>query len=504
MFYDKAKCKLSVALVAITTLSIGCSQPVQFSRIEGSTVFGRPIETLVAQANIPYNKTTEVFQQDQYDQNTTSIQFRVTQGQNNINGIKKEDLLLTEGGININNFQLQTSTESIGRKADIIFVIDDTGSMQPYIDALKLRAANFVQTLASSNIKANLCLVTFGDDVHSLCSSFSEDDPNTVANENLNRFLDALSRIDTDGGGDIPENQLAALIAAAQNTPWHADAQRIAILMTDADFHYSPSYIGDAFNAPTYQTALNSILSSMMMTFAVAPDEPGYSRPFSGLEAFPSASGGGWYDLDDIISGRRNMGDILNSIIDQISVMYVAKFVVEDYVGLDPTLELSRRNIQIRLRDSSKPWNVRVSNISSNLPLGHPQYKKDFTLSTNLNELNAVAVLVNNLPVHDYSHNGRTLRFSTPPLPGAAIRVEYFKARLRDNLILTPITFTLKSNKKLEVVANGFLLAKEDYEITLVSDQTYLLKLNEHLFEDNDPLRISYFGALTIGVFEKD
>lgn len=504
MFYKKTECKLTVALVAMMTLLTGCAQPVQFSRVEGSTIFGRPIEKLIAQASIPYSKTAEQFQQDQYDQNTTSIQFRVTQGQNNINGLKKEDLLLTEGGININNFQLQTNTESIGRKADIIFVIDDTGSMQPYIDALKLRAASFVQTLASSNIKANLCLVTFGDEVHSLCSNFTEDDPNTATNENLNRFLDALSRIDTDGGGDIPENQLAALIAAAQNTPWHADAQRIAILMTDADFHYSPGYVGDAFNAPTYQTALNSILSTMMMTFAVAPDEPGYSRSFNGLDAFPAASGGGWYDLDDIISGHRNMGDILNSIINQISVMYVAKFVVEDYVGLDPTLELTRRNIQIRLRDSSKPWTVRVSNISSNLPMGHPQYKKDFSLAANLNELSSVVVLVNNTPVTDYSHNGRTVRFTTAPQAGAVIRVEYYKAQLRDNLVLTPITFTKKSDKTLEVVANGFLLEKTDYEITLVSDETYLLKLKESLFDDIDPLRIAHFGSLTIGIFEKE
>lgn len=503
MFYEKTKCKLFVAAMAVAALNTACGKPVAFSRTSDSILFGRPIEKLITSSSSPYSKTAEQFTQDLYDKNTTTVQFRVTQGANNIAGLKKEDLLLTESGININNFTMNSSTENVGRKADIVFVIDDTGSMQPYIDSLRMKVSSFVQTLASSNIQANLCVVTFGDDVHSICSSFVEDDPNTATNENLNKFLDTLSRISTGGGGDVPENQLGALMAAAQNTPWHADAQRIAILMTDAAFHYAPGNIGDAYSAPTYQNALNSIVSNLMMTFAVAPDLEGYSKAFSGMDAFPTASSGGWYNLDDILSGRSDMGTILNSIINQISVMYVAKFVVEDYAGLDPSAPLTKRTISVKLKDTTKPWIVRVVNTSSNLPTGRPVYKKDFVLSGSSVLSSSLTVKVNGAIVSGPTYNGSMVSLPTMPAPGSTIRVEYYKQHLRDNLTLSPITFKLSEGKAMEVVANGFLLESSDYTVSLVEGDTYLLTLKNSLFDDSDPLKIAHFGVLNIGVFEK-
>jgi len=505
MFLSKTKCMMFATVVALATTAVGCSKPMAFSRTEDSMMFGRPIEKLLGNSNTTYAKTAESFTQDQYDRNTTTVQFRVTQGQSNVSGLKKEDIVLTESNININSFQMQSNTESLGRKADIVFVIDDTGSMQKYIDSVKLKVSGFVQALASTNIQANLCLVTFGDQVSRSCTYFVEDDPNTSTNENLNSFLNALSTVKAGGGGDIPENQLEAMMVAASQTPWHSDAQRIAVLMTDAEFHYAPDNLGHAVTAPTYQAALDSIINSNMMTFAVAPDMPGYSKSFNGMSAFPTASLGDWYNLADIISGAKDLDDIFDSIINQLSVVYVAKYVVEDYAGLDASLPLTGRTIKVEAKDSGKPWKVRVVNVSSNLPAGRPQYKSSFSLQTNDYRTDTLSVTVNGRGASVASLSGKTVNLSSMPAPGATIRIEYFKSHLRDNLMVTPISFRWTSeDTEIEVVANGFVLEKDtDYTITHVEGDTYLLNLSNHLLEDSDPLRIVYFGGLNVGVFEK-
>ena len=50
-----------------------------------------------------------------------------------------------------------------GRPVDIVFVLDITESMQPYIDAVKQNVISFAQDLASNNRDYRLGLVTFED-----------------------------------------------------------------------------------------------------------------------------------------------------------------------------------------------------------------------------------------------------------------------------------------------------------------------------------------------------
>src|SRR5262249_37774884 len=50
-----------------------------------------------------------------------------------------------------------------GRPVDIVFVLDITESMQPYIDAVKQNVISFAQDLSSNNRDYRLGLVTFED-----------------------------------------------------------------------------------------------------------------------------------------------------------------------------------------------------------------------------------------------------------------------------------------------------------------------------------------------------
>src|SRR5580693_5198255 len=123
-----------------------------------------------------------------------------------------------------------------GRPVDIVFVLDVTESMQPYIDAVKQNVIQFAQDLSANNRDYRLGLVTFEDYVVSKypdcnCayrSSFTTD---------VHQFTDWVGTLHAGGGGDIPEDQLDALSYAAK-FPFRPEAEGIIIIVTDAPPHH--------------------------------------------------------------------------------------------------------------------------------------------------------------------------------------------------------------------------------------------------------------------------
>ena len=124
-----------------------------------------------------------------------------------------------------------------GRPVDIVFVMDVTESMQPYIDAVKQNIISFAQDLASNNRDYRLGLVTFEDYVISKYPDCNCPYRN-VMTSNVHQFIDWISGLHAGGGGDIPEDQLDALAYAA-SFPFRPEAEGIIILVTDAPPHHA-------------------------------------------------------------------------------------------------------------------------------------------------------------------------------------------------------------------------------------------------------------------------
>ena len=124
-----------------------------------------------------------------------------------------------------------------GRPVDIVFVLDVTESMQPYIDAVKQNVIAFAQDLAANNRDYRLGLVTFEDYVVS-----KYPDCNCAYQEkmtsNVSEFTGWVGSLHAGGGGDIPEDQLDALSYAA-SFPFRPEAQGVIILVTDAPPHHA-------------------------------------------------------------------------------------------------------------------------------------------------------------------------------------------------------------------------------------------------------------------------
>ncbi|MGD0291064.1 MAG: FHA domain-containing protein [Candidatus Binataceae bacterium] len=134
-----------------------------------------------------------------------------------------------------------------GRPVDIVFVLDVTESMQPYIDAVKQNIIQFAQDLAANNRDYRLGLVTFEDYVISQYPDCNCEYRNTMTSD-VQKFIGWVAPLHAGGGGDIPEDQLDALAYTA-SLPFRPEAQGIAILITDAPSHKAgdgPDRTGDA------------------------------------------------------------------------------------------------------------------------------------------------------------------------------------------------------------------------------------------------------------------
>ncbi len=130
-----------------------------------------------------------------------------------------------------------------GRPVDIVFVLDVTESMQPYIDAVKQNIINFAHDLAANNRDYRLGLVTFEDYVVSKYPDCNCEYRNAMTSD-VQKFITWVGGLHAGGGGDIPEDQLDALAYAA-SFPFRPEAQGIIIIVTDAPPHHDGD--GSAF-----------------------------------------------------------------------------------------------------------------------------------------------------------------------------------------------------------------------------------------------------------------
>lgn len=121
------------------------------------------------------------------------------------------------------------------RKADILFVVDCTGSMQGEIDAIRDTILDFVSEIERDGIRVRVGLLAFGDRLNGEESFVFRFEGETFTKDAA-IFRREVSRLRAGGGGDIPESSLDALLLALRQ-PFAPDASRVIVLVTDAPPH---------------------------------------------------------------------------------------------------------------------------------------------------------------------------------------------------------------------------------------------------------------------------
>lgn len=123
------------------------------------------------------------------------------------------------------------------KKVEIVFVIDSTGSMAGSIADVKNNVAEFAQYLSDQDIALRLGLIDYRDiEVDGSDSTIvhSADHSNWM---NVTQFINALTEVKANGGGDRPETPIDALGHLTEGTvSWSSDAYKFGVLITDASY----------------------------------------------------------------------------------------------------------------------------------------------------------------------------------------------------------------------------------------------------------------------------
>jgi len=116
------------------------------------------------------------------------------------------------------------------KQADIVVLMDTTGSMSHCIEVLKQRCIDFSKRLTEQSLEHRFALIGFGD---------TQEEPwidKHDFTDNVEEFQRGVSSIKRFDGGDVPESSLDA-IESALSLPFRKNAIRRIILVTDAPFH---------------------------------------------------------------------------------------------------------------------------------------------------------------------------------------------------------------------------------------------------------------------------
>lgn len=207
---------------------------------------------------------------------------------------------------------------------DIIFLVDNTGSMGKYVSAVNNNIIPFANSLDEKNVKYRLGLLSFGDvndpytDVGKV-KSYGFSDVETFRS-NVNSVLNEIS----DGGGaDDPESGLEALVQGDQSalsmiTSSTAEYKRF-VVVTDASFHNQgdsgEGVTGDLSTFLNTSDVLNALKEAGVVLDVIGETrEVSYGDPCQDeWEPLAEATGGKFYD----INGNYSM--LFEQIVEEIS-----------------------------------------------------------------------------------------------------------------------------------------------------------------------------------------
>lgn len=112
------------------------------------------------------------------------------------------------------------------QKVDVIFVLDETESMRDNIRGIRAYVDFLFEAFNRDGRDATFGLVTFTDTARKIGQT-----------EDLGTFKNWLFHIGVEGGGDIAEAGLDALMAAVNEMKFRNGAERFIVLASDAAFH---------------------------------------------------------------------------------------------------------------------------------------------------------------------------------------------------------------------------------------------------------------------------
>ena len=252
----------------------------------------------------------------------------------------RRDFSISEQGQLITNFGFNQPSQSGSRLADIVFIVDNSGSMGGEQGDVERNIRTFVDALIANNVDFALGLTRYGQSGRRGRPIIEN---NGVLVQDANQFKnDILSRNRTSGGREPGYN---AIVQSASQFAFRPGSKKIFVIATDESPDQGYSSQGDALSALTNNdiTLYASTRSFLNGRFRSLTD----------------ATGG------QIFGIRQDFSSVANSITSQVSSTYILSYLsptpfLGGVVGnsREVTVSVSGQDCAVTARDNYVPGNV--------------------------------------------------------------------------------------------------------------------------------------------------
>lgn len=131
------------------------------------------------------------------------------------------------------------------KPADLVFIIDSTGSMYYDIQSVKNNVEEFSKYLESRGVDIRMAVIEYRDiTCDGLDSTILHTVDYTPWHKNTDELKITLGNIEVDGGGDIPETLIDAMgyLLNEDEIMFRSDACKFAVVLTDATYKEKNRY----------------------------------------------------------------------------------------------------------------------------------------------------------------------------------------------------------------------------------------------------------------------
>ena len=217
--------------------------------------------------------------------------------------------------------RMEVGRDSERARADLVFVIDTTGSMNDKIDGLIESCQSFVDRLATRHIDWAAAVVGFGD--LTVEGDRIVATPFSSSADRVKALLRGLPRY--SGGGNEGESSLEAVRAALNQPGYRADAMKVLVLITDEP----------ALQKQLRPSAVTGMLREAgAITFVLSPD-------IKYFRSMASDTGGHWWKVEsggDFSKILAAFDKIASQVAATVAAVHrLTGGDVKEYLGLPPS-----------------------------------------------------------------------------------------------------------------------------------------------------------------------
>lgn len=281
------------------------------------TQSGWYIDNIVIQTTTPAFLTSSINNLNAQNFPFVYMNIAVDTNGTGISSLDNTNFIVTENGTNQTDFfEVTPPSQGNGsRLADIVFLVDNSGSFDDYQNAVYNNMVNFIDQLKVSGIDYSLGLCRFGQDYINGNPILEESGQLTSDADYFKNTIWGRNVID---GGTEPAYY--AITQSVSGFSFRPGSQKIFIILADED----PDQGG-----ASQQDAIDAASNNSVTLFSLTTSDS------EGLNLVATESNGRYYNITDPFT------DILNDITTTIGNTYLVK-----YRSLNPNFDGVERNIR--------------------------------------------------------------------------------------------------------------------------------------------------------------